>query len=103
MITRRASSLQRLPNKTNAKNWLFGLVQQFHLPFVILFEITGNTANKIAADIGQLLPGGIMIGQCDTAAIRAGKTAIRNAKDIERHSEKPMLRANTPLKINYLK
>jgi hypothetical protein len=91
-------SLQRFPNKANAKNWLFGLVQQFHLPFVILFEITGNTADKIAADIGQLLPSGIMIWQCDTAASRAGKTAIWNAEEIERHREKPMLRPNAPSK-----
>jgi hypothetical protein len=95
-------SLQRFPNKANAKNWLFGLVQQFHLPFVILFEITGDTADKIAANIGQLLPSGIMIGQCDAAASRAGKTAILNAEKIERHGEKPMLRPDAPVKNDYL-
>jgi hypothetical protein len=84
--------LERFPNKTNAKNWLFGLVQQFHLPFVILFEIAGNTADKITADIGQLLPSGIVIGQFDATISRAGNMSVSDAEEIERHGEKPMLR-----------
>jgi hypothetical protein len=91
--------LQRFPNKANAKNRLFGLVQQFHLPFVILFEIAGDTADKIAADIGQLLPSGIMIGQRDAAASRARKTSVSDAEEIERHGEKPILLSTALLKI----
>jgi hypothetical protein len=86
------ASLQRFPNKADSKNRLFGLVQQFHLPFVVLLETTGNTADKIAADLGQLLPSGIVIGQFGATISRAGKTTISDSEEIERHGEKPMLR-----------
>jgi hypothetical protein len=96
-------SLQRFPNKADSKNRLLGFVQQLHLPFVILFEVTGDTSDKIAADVGQLLPSGSVIGQFGATVSGARKTSVSDAEEIERHGENPMLRPNAPVKNNYLK
>src|SRR5258708_21879860 len=87
--------LHRLRDKADSKNRLFGLVEELHLPFSVLLEVTRNAADEIAANAGQFCPSCIAVGKLGATVSRTGKTAISDAEKIERHGEKPMLR---PLK-----
>jgi hypothetical protein len=84
---------ERLSDKANSEQWLFGLVQKLHLPFSVLFEVARHAADEVATDIGHLRPGLISIGEVEAAIRGAGKTAISDPEKIERHGEKPMLEA----------
>jgi hypothetical protein len=81
---------QRFRHEADSKNRPPGLVQEFHLPFGILFELAGNAADDIGANAGQLAPGGIAISKLGAGIGSAGVATISNAKEKERHGMGPM-------------
>ena len=82
---RQPGLIQRFRDKTNSKNRFFGLVQKLHLPFGVFLEFAGNAADHIAANAGQLFPGGIAVGKFGAVIGSPGVPAISDAKKIERH------------------
>src|SRR5215210_1255102 len=48
---------QSLRHEADLEYGLFGLVQQFHLPFRVLLQAARNPADKIGANFGHLGPG----------------------------------------------
>src|SRR5712672_623174 len=88
---RRLSRLaRRFRDQTYSEDRLSGLVEQLHLPLTVLLEFSGNAADDIAADAGQLLPGRVTVGKLGAVIARSGVAAILDAKEIERHGMKPM-------------
>jgi hypothetical protein len=77
--------IRRLRDETDSKNRSLGFVQKLHFPFGVLLELSGNAADDTGANTGQLFPGGIVIGKFLALIGSAGKTAVSNAKKIERH------------------
>jgi hypothetical protein len=82
----------RFRDDADAKQRPFGLVQKLHLPLGVLLEFTRNAADHVAANGGQLFPGGIVIGKLGAVIARPGIGAVLNVKEIERHGTAPMHR-----------
>jgi hypothetical protein len=59
----KATLLQRFRDQANPEHGLPGLVEELHLPLGVFPEFAGNAADHVAANPGQLLPGGIVVGQ----------------------------------------
>src|SRR5260370_40662817 len=57
---RRASLTQRLAHEADSEHRLFAFVQQFHVPFGVLFQAARNAAEQVAAHLGHLGPGGFV-------------------------------------------
>jgi hypothetical protein len=72
--------VQRLRHEADSKNRPPGLVQEFHFPLGILFELAGNAADDIGANAGQLASCGVAISKLDAGIRSAGVATISNAK-----------------------
>src|ERR1700736_2746682 len=83
--TQLAGLPHRLPDKADSEYRLFGLVQQFHVPFGVLFQAARNAAEQIAADRGHLGPGGFAALEFSGLFVSAGIAAMTNPKEIKRH------------------
>jgi hypothetical protein len=83
--TQLAGLPHRLPDKADSEYRLFGLVQQFHVPFGVLFQATRNAAEQIAADRGHLGPGGFAALELSGLFGSAGIATMANPKEIKRH------------------
>jgi hypothetical protein len=79
---------ERFRDQPNAKHGLFGFVQKLHLPFCVFSEVSGDAANEFTANFCHFCPGCLVASKFDGVTGRAGKTAISDAKKIERHGGK---------------
>lgn len=84
-LQRRTVLIQRFRDQANSEHRPPGIVLKLHLPFGILFELAGNPANHIAADAGQLFPGGVAVGNLGAMVRRARILATLDAEEIDRH------------------
>jgi hypothetical protein len=72
-------------DKPNPENRLLGFVQQFHLPFGILFQVARKTAEKVSANLGHLAPSGLAAFKFRSLIGCAGIAALADPKKIQRH------------------
>ena len=73
---------QRLRHQTNSEDGFSGLVQQLHMPFGVLLQAAGNTADEIAADLGHLGPSGLAALELGALIGRAGITATGDPEEV---------------------
>ena len=76
---------QRLSHKADSEHGLFGLVQKLHLPFGILFQLARDTADHVAADMCQLSPRRLVVGELNVRL--PGELAVSDTEEIVRHGE----------------
>ena len=82
--------VQRLRHEADSKNRPPGLVQEFHFPLGVLFELAGNAADDVGTNAGQLAPRRIAISKLHAGIGSTGVATISNAKEKERHGMSPM-------------
>jgi hypothetical protein len=92
MDGRNAALAERFRHETDPEHGLFGLVQEFHLPFGVLLQAAGNAANEIAADLGHFSPGGFATFKLRSLIGSARIAAIADTEKIQRHIQ-PMCRS----------
>jgi hypothetical protein len=71
------------------------------MPLGFLFQVAGNAADQIAADLGHLRPGGILVREIETAVGNARIGAVADSKKIGRHVETVLVWAARPFRRKY--
>ena len=76
----------RFGDQANSKDGLPGLVQELHLPFGVGFKFSGDTADQVATDPRQFIPGRITVGEFGAVVSGAGVGSISDTKEKKRHA-----------------
>src|SRR3981081_2089526 len=88
---------QRLRQQADSEYGLFGLVQQLHMPFGVLFEAARNPAEKVAANLGHLGPGGIAALEFRSLDGSPGIATGADPEKIQRHIDPTCWAAPRPV------
>src|ERR1700694_6251831 len=78
---------QRLRHEADSKHGLFGLVQEFQVPFGVLLQAARNAADKIAANRGHFGPGCLAALEFRALVGSAGIATVADPEEIQRHVE----------------
>src|SRR5665213_1547162 len=76
---------QRLRHQADPEHRLLDLVEEFHVPVGVLFQVASNAAKQVGADPGHLDPGSLAAFKFRGLVGRAGIATVADSKKIQRH------------------